>query len=148
MYTYSVFCIRSEIVTHYYYKTGILYRFLKEFKENRKPSYLQLQYNFITEPLTLDLISSSLQYTNEGIDWDKRDNYLKMYRNNGHLSIYKDERHLEFSCDSIEEAEEFLFPMLRRLPLHFFVVNNTIKDYGWLTLDKNNYLEIKQILYS
>lgn len=148
MYTYSVFCIRSEVVTHYYYKTGILYRFLNEFKENRKKSYLQLQYKFITEPLTLDLISSSFQYSDKNMEWDKRDNYLKLYKKDQPITIYKDEGHLEFSCESLEDAEEFLFPMLRKLPLHFFVVNNRIKDFGWLSIDKKNYLEIKQVLYS
>ncbi len=148
MYTYSVFCVKAEVANHYFYKTGILYRFIKEFRENRNCTYLQLQYKYITEPLDLGMIASFIQSSDQEIAIEKRDSHLKFFWRDKLLTVYEDERHIEFTCESLQDAEDFLFPILRNLPLYFFITRNTMKDYGWLSFMKNNNIKNKQLLYS
>jgi len=149
MYTYSIFCVKAKVGSHYFYKTEILYRFLKEFRENRSRNYLQLQYEYITEPLTLDIITTYIQLYTSEVVMEKRDKHLKLYWKDKNLTIYEDDQHVEFTCDSIEDAEYFLFPALRKLKLYFFVTGHHVKhDYGWLSFIKKNKTINKQILYS
>lgn len=148
MYTYSIFCVKAEIANLYFYKTGILYRFLKEFRENRRCAYLQLQYQYITELLTLEIISSYINLSDLDVKIEKREEYLKLYWQDKSLSIYEDDRHVKFTCQSLQDAEDFLFPILRKLPLYFFVTRNSMRDYGWLSFVRNKKSKEKQILYS
>lgn len=148
MYTYSVFCVKADVANNYFYKTGILYRFLKEFRENRNCTYLQLQYKYITELLTLETISSFIQNFKSEITIEKRDSHMKFYWQDKQLTVYEDDRHIEFTCESLQDAEDFFFPVLRNLPLHFFITRNSMRDYGWLSFVKSKSIENRQILYS
>src|SRR5699024_5430326 len=126
MYTYSIFCVKAEIADHYYYKTGILYRFFKEFQENPNYNYLKLQYRYITEPLTLEMISSQLHRSDKRIEQEIRGKSIKLYYEDKTLVIYEDERHVKLSCASLEYAEACFLPILRQLPLYFFITRNSM----------------------
>lgn len=147
MYTYSIFSIKSKIAKHYFYKTGILYRFINEFKERPNFKYIQLQYNYVVEPLNLDDIANYIQEKDARLIIDKRNTYLKIYWEGKTMTIYEDDRHLEVTCSSIEDVEEFFFPALRKSPHFYFVISNSLKDYGWLSV-KNNRMLDNPILYS
>lgn len=148
MYTYSIFCIKSEIASHYFYKSDILYRFLKGYREKRSLSFIQLQYKYITEQITLDMLANYLQINKKQSVIEKREKYIRLFSNNKQLSVYGDERHLTLMCDSIEDAESYLFPAFRELPYYFFAINHRTNDYGWLTSFKMNEMISKQTLYS
>src|SRR5699024_935390 len=130
------------------HKKEMIDRSCKKIQEKPRYNYLQLKYKYITEPLTLELISSHLHFTEKEIELEIRDKSLKIYLDDKLLNIYEDDRHVEISCASLEYAEAYFLPILRQLPLCFFITRHSMKDYGWLSLIKNNKLKNKQLLYS
>lgn len=147
MYTYSIFSVKSEIAVHYFYKTSVLFRFFKEFKECPRLTYLQLQYNYVIEPLQLSLVAAYLRSLTDDVNIEKKDKYIQIFWEGKSLTIYEDGHHIELTCSSIQEAEEFFFPILRDSPGFYFVINNRLNDYGWLSV-KNNKLINNQIFFS
>lgn len=147
MYTYSIFSVKAKIAAHYFYKTGVVYRFLKEYRDGPNYKYLQSQYNYVIEPITLSAVASYLQRLDIDVKMEKRDSYMKVYWEDKSMTIYEDGHHLEVTCTSIEDVEDFFFPILRKSPGYFFVISNRLKDFGWLSV-KNNRMMSNQILYS
>jgi len=145
MYTYSIFSVEPKIAAQYFYKSGILYRFLQEFKRNRDHNHLQLQYKYAIASLNLSMIEEYIGKLN--VEIDKRDVVMKVHWEGKSLTIFEDDRHLEIRSETIADLEEFLFPVLRDSPHYYFVIRNQMKDYGWLSLQKNTRLS-KQLLYS
>lgn len=147
MYSYSIFSVKPKVAFHYIYKTGVLFRFFKEIKENPNYKYLQLQYNYVVEPIELSTIATYLQDTNFELGVEMRDLYLKINWKGKSITIFADGRHLEVTCSSIEDVEEFLFPVLRHSQGFYFVISNRMNDYGWLSV-KNHRLLDNQLSYS
>lgn len=145
MYTYSIFSVKPEIASHYFYKSSIIYRFLREFKKNPNYNYLQLQYKYATSPLDIATIAAYMRPLD--VEIEKRELVMKLYWDDKSITIHEDDRHLEITCESIADIEEFFFPVLRNSPLHYFVISNQMNDYGWLAV-KNNRLMNNQLLYS
>lgn len=141
MYTYSIFSVKPEIATHYLYKTGILYRFLLEYQDKPIDSYLQLQYNYVMAPLSLQRIASLLEKSE--IQLDKRDKYMEISWEGKSLTVYEDGRHVEITCESMEHMEEFFFPALRKSPGFYFVISSRMNDYGWLSFKNKQILNRK-----
>ena len=146
MYTYSIFSVKPKIAIHYFCKTGILFRFLQEVEEHPNDSLLQLQYEYIINPLSFSNIMSILKRIDNDIEIEKRDQYLKLYWQGKQITIYQDNGHLKISSEDIDDVEEFLFPALRKSPEYYFAINNRLEDYGWLSV-KNNRIVDNQILY-
>lgn len=147
MYTYSIFSIKPKVAVHYLYKTGIIFRFLQEFSENPTDEHLELQYNYVIEPLSLSFIEKKVQKIDGNISIEKHKQSMKIDWEGKILKIHKKRRHLEIHCSTVSEMEEFFFPALRKCDKFFFVTSSQLNDYGWLSI-KNNRAGHKQMLYT
>lgn len=149
---YSIYCIKNEFAEHYFYKSDILYRFIKSYHQNRYRKDLNLQFNHITNRFTNDIvyhIFSQLKMM-DTIQIVKKDNQLEFNSQQYYLSLYIYKKQLKFRAESLYEAELMLFPALRLFHPYLFIIESYFNDYGWIAPDKNHLtlMEGKQLLYS
>lgn len=147
MIEYNVFWIKEEFAYHYFYKSDILYRFIKSYQNNKSRQDLSSQYNYITNVFPKNTLVSHL-HQDKQIQIAMKDYQLKIYNKERHIYLQIEEKYLTFYCHSLHDAEELLFPSLRLFHPLLFVVGTYVEDYGWITsIVKNNY-KLRQVLYS
>lgn len=149
---FLIYCIKDEFAEHYYYKSDVLFRFLKSHREKRTRKDFNLQFDYITKDFPDNLIYqliSQLRHVNS-MQFFKHDNHLKLYGDYYDLSLYIYEKQLTIHCQSLYEAEAILFPALRLFHPYLFIIDNHFEEFGWLSPDKNKFTltEKKQLLYS
>ncbi|MBY7143577.1 sporulation inhibitor of replication protein SirA [Virgibacillus sp. NKC19-3] len=151
MYEYSIFCIKESVAKNYFYKSGILYRFIKEYQNNQNRKDLKLQYDYVTNRFSKNALISHIDNScrKHQISIQREKAHIQLYKNQKLISLHISEKHLKFRCESLEDAEEFLFPMLRQFQPILFIIGNNIENYGWMSrmpYSGNYYSE--QVLYS
>src|SRR5690554_3821185 len=116
MHTYSIYWIKEAFANHYFHKSDLLYRFIRSYQRHRTRRDLYLQFNYITHYFLYEkLISHMKNYyleTNIGLHIDG--SLITIFQKESCISLLIDEKHLEFRCDTLQVAEELLFPMLRK----------------------------------
>lgn len=147
---FSVYWLKNEFLEHFFYKGDILYRFISSYHHNKTEEYLNRQFNYVMNSLdNSQLISCIEQFkppqTNILIDNDK----LDIYNNSQYISLHIYEKHLIFCCTSLEDAEQLLFPILRKYYPFLFVISHNTHTYGWLSpVTYNLTKKDGQLLYS
>ncbi|WP_158701740.1 sporulation inhibitor of replication protein SirA [Lentibacillus sp. Marseille-P4043] len=148
---YSIYWIKEEFAYRYFHKSGILYRFLKEYQTNTERTDLKNQFNYITKSFPaaslLTHIKNHLQ-TRKNIMVNGK--YIEMFTNDSHyITLHIQEKQINFRCEMLHDAEKLLFPALRSFHPCLFIVGNDLDNYGWISLVsmERAYLH-GQVLYS
>ncbi|CDQ39915.1 MULTISPECIES: sporulation inhibitor of replication protein SirA [Virgibacillus] len=150
MYTYSIFWIKEEVATHYFHKSGILYRFFKDYQTDPEREDLSKQFKFITYEFNENVVIDYLK-KNETFTMMKQDNHhtLKIYNKETYISLHMSEKQLKFRCKTLQDAEALLFPMLRQFQPLLFIVGDNIQNFGWIApLLRYSKTGREQVLYS
>lgn len=151
MSNYSIYWIREEFAYRYYYKSGILYRFLKEYQQNLDRTEFKEQYNFITNTFpAASLITHIKNNQQNGLNLTINDKHLEIFSDQAHyISLHIHEKHINFRCEMLHDAENMLFSTLRSFHPFLFIVGNDLDNYGWISpVSKERVCTDGQVLYS
>ncbi|WP_085992112.1 sporulation inhibitor of replication protein SirA [Oceanobacillus senegalensis] len=150
MYMYSIYWIREEIANHYFHKSDILYRFFKEYENTPRRSDLKNQYNFITHFFHIDSLMTHIKnHLKKHMKVHTNGTYMEIYSGKQYISLHISEKQIKFRCESLQDAEELLFPILRLYQPYMFVVGDSYRNFGWISPVKMPRDEQKnQVLYS
>lgn len=150
MYEYSIFWVVDEIANHYFHKSDFLYRFFREFQSNQERKDLKKQYDYITNDFTKDILISHMKnHYQKSPSLQIKGPQIEIYKNKQYIALHISEKHLRFRCETLQDAEELLFPVLRQFQLSLFIIGNNIQNYGWISpkINTSNY-HSEQVLYS
>lgn len=146
---YSVYWMKDEIALHYFHKSGILYRFIKQYWNNKERLDLRMQYDYITNNfLPGHLIPHFEKFHSSRQSINITGNNVQIKRNKQAITLQIYDKHLQFHCCSLKDAEELLFPILREYDSSLFVAGNNIVNYGWLSPLNSKKCDAREILYS
>lgn len=147
---YDVFWINEEFSYHYFYKSGILYRFLNSYQNNKDRMDLSTQFRYITYTFPEEILHAHLRKPDPFREiLQTKHNQFTLYQNEQSVVLYIYEHYLKFQCETLHDAEDLLFPILREFHPYLFIMNVNKQDYGWLSPStKRNELKTKQLLYS
>ncbi|MEN2766351.1 sporulation inhibitor of replication protein SirA [Ornithinibacillus xuwenensis] len=134
MKVYTVYWIKNEFAEHYYYKSDILYRFLREFHAKYNRNDLVTQFNFITESFPKEQLSSQLTRLQQNTFRNQaKRNPIELGNTINYITLHINEKHLKFRCETLEDAEALLFPILRRFHPYLFIMDEENENYGWIS---------------
>lgn len=147
---YTIFWVIDEIADHYFHKSDFLYRFFKEFENNHDRNDLKIQYDYITNDFPeKTLISHMKNYYKKSPLLQIKGPQVEIYTNKQYIALHIDEKHLRFRCETLQDAEELLFPVLRQFQLSLFIIGNNIQNYGWISpMINTSKDQSQQVLYS
>jgi len=153
MVIYSVYWLKEEVARNYFHKSELLFRFFKEYENNQHRSYLKKQYHYITSEFPKEKIHFYVRKQfgmKSNLTKEREDSRIDIFANNKFISLHIGEKRLKFHSESLQDAEEILFPLLRQMHPYLFVVGNTYENYGWISPMKNiSYpSKSKEVLYS
>ncbi|OZU90228.1 hypothetical protein CIL03_03535 [Virgibacillus indicus] len=150
MYEYSVYWIIEDVARHYFHKSDILYRFLKDYQDNRDRIDLAAQFAYITKNIPQkNLIPHMKQYYRDKGFIKINRSLIEIYKDGEYISLHMNEKHLKFRCKTLQVAEGILFPMLRQFQPILFITGNDIDKYGWISpVSKLSEYQREQVLYS
>ncbi|SHG60413.1 sporulation inhibitor of replication protein SirA [Virgibacillus sp. Bac330] len=134
MHMYSIYHLTEEVAKNYFHKSSLLYRFFMELKSQPNRSDLRRQFDYITYPICYKGILLTIQRFNSAnlfVNIDKH--RVSIYNKKACISLHIGEKHLKFHCETLEIAEEILFPILRSYQPLLFVVGDNIQNFGWIT---------------
>ncbi|WP_042144657.1 sporulation inhibitor of replication protein SirA [Paucisalibacillus sp. EB02] len=147
---YKIYWIKEEFAKHYYYKSDILYRFLREFHNKQYRVDLVSQFNFITESFPKDLLMFQLlRQPKNKLQSDHTFDKIELENKHSFISLHIEEKQIKFRCETLQDAETLLFPALRRFHPYLFIIDDYYENYGWISpvrtsVGYNN----EQVLYS
>ncbi|WP_430785767.1 sporulation inhibitor of replication protein SirA [Virgibacillus flavescens] len=150
MNTYSVYSIKKEFARRYYYRSDILYRFLKQYHKNDRNQIITNQFNDITHSFSANEFNTKIKslYNHKAIV-NYGNNSIEIVQGKHCISLHIAEKQIEFRCDMIHDAEVLLFPILKLFHSSLFVLDNNLNNYGWISpvTKVKDYLD-EQVLYS
>ncbi|HLR15915.1 MAG TPA: sporulation inhibitor of replication protein SirA [Bacillota bacterium] len=135
---YYVYSMKTKAAHHFYYKSDLLYHFLKNYNEQREEKELTNQFSYVTTRLETGKVMELLKKISSNVQINEiQANYFQI--TNGMKSVYLHvlETHLKLKCPSIYDAEQLLFKPLRLYPTHLFVAHAKKQVYGWISTLKN-----------
>ncbi|MBM7552642.1 sporulation inhibitor of replication protein SirA [Thalassobacillus pellis] len=139
MHLYYVYAMKEEVSKEYYYKTELLFRFLKEYHRNSQLELYKLQFHFITEPFPLiDLVRILTRYPRERMSLIHGRKLTKWVEKRGIIEITNDMCLIQ--CESFMEAEQMLFQKLRDIDGCFFIAEFHLDHYGWVSPQRKEML--------
>lgn len=150
MQIYSAYWIKENVARRYFYKSDLLYRFLRSFhKQQDRDDYVK-QFKYITNYFSSPQIISDLKrYHQNNVSIEIYNHRVEISNHLHDMTLHIDEKHIEFLCQTIHDAEELLFPVLRLHSPFLFITGINLDSFGWISpaaLDKTHYRE--QALYS
>ncbi|MFC2946893.1 sporulation inhibitor of replication protein SirA [Virgibacillus sediminis] len=154
MYEYSIFWIKEEIANNYFHKSDLLYRFIYEYQRNHRRPDLKDQFNYITNSFSVSNLVTYLKTCRDlgFVGSEKisiRGNMVEIYLNEKYISLQIKEKQLQFVCKTLQDAEDLLFPLLRKFDNKLFVVGNNHRKFGWISpIQQLNVSLSGQVLYS
>ncbi|GAB3796860.1 sporulation inhibitor of replication protein SirA [Virgibacillus kimchii] len=149
MNTYSIYWIKEEIANHYFHKSDILYRFLRSYQKDDARKDLIMQFDYITHNFSYEKLISHMKgyYNNTKAIVHIDGSRITICQNGSCISLLISKKHLKFRCDALQDAEQLLFPMLRRYQRLLFITGK--KDFGWISpVLYMNKQDINLLLYS
>lgn len=150
--TYSIYSIKKEYALRYYYKSDILYRFLKQYHENNQNHLIGDQFDAISSFFSVKVLNTKIKslYNNKAIVKDGN-NSIEIEQDNHYIALHIGEKQIDFRCDMLLDAEVLLFPILQLFHPSLFVLDNNLNNYGWISpvtkMKDRLYLQ-EQVLYS
>ena len=151
MKVYYIYWIQEKIAQHFYYKNDLLYRFIKTYHKYQEREDLALQFQYITKKIPITLFLSHLS-TNQKEDTyiNIQNNQIKIGTASTYITLHIYEKYIEFQCQTLEDAEYLLFPILRLFYPYFFIVGINHNNFGWVSSATSKYRKknINEVLYS
>lgn len=146
---YTVYWIKDEFVRHYYYKNDILFRFFKEHLLDQSRIDLTTQFHFITESFPNDMILKEISEDKHFFQCNIDGNLVEIRDAYSYITLHIDEKQIKFRCETLQDAEALLFPILKRFHPNLFIMENNYDNFGWISparmsISYNN----EQVLYS
>jgi hypothetical protein len=147
---YKIYWIKEEFARHYYYKSDILYRFLREFHRQKNRVDLVSQFNFITESFPKDSLTFQLlRQPKNRLQNEQNIDIVDIENKHSLISLHIEEKQIKFRCETLQDAETLLFPALRQFHPFLFIIDDHYENYGWISpvrtsIGYNN----EQVLYS
>ncbi|WP_158234652.1 sporulation inhibitor of replication protein SirA [Lentibacillus sediminis] len=149
MYEYSIFWIKPEVAARYFHKSGLLYRFIKLYQSAPEREDVKAQFNYITHPFPPDLfIARNFYLSEQQITIKINGPFIDLQKDDRAISLQVGEKQIKFRCNTLQDAEELLFPALRAFQPVFFITGNTIENYGWTSPLPGAWKERQHVLYS
>lgn len=148
---YSIYWIKEEFAHFFYYRSDVLYRFIKSYDRHPKRSDLSRQFHYITMDMPEEiLISHIVQYHPSRSSIKAENDSLKIYEDMRYISLHIEKKRINFRGDIIYDAEDLLFPALRSFHPYFFVVGHRSDNFGWISpvTQGKNKDKPGQVLYS
>lgn len=147
---YTIFWVIDEIANHYFHKSDYLYRFFKDFQNDQERNDLRIQYDYMTIEFPKELLVSHIENAYKGKSiLQIKGPQVEIYKNKQYIALHISEKHLKFRCETLQDAEELLFPVLRQFQLSLFIIGDNTHNYGWISpiLATSKY-QSEQVLYS
>lgn len=135
---YNVYSMKRKVAHHFYYKSDLLFSFLKAYNKKSCKEVLMNQFSYVTNNIEVRKIINYIKHISDYVQTTEiHPNYFQI--SNGAKSVYMHvlETHFIIKCDSIYDAEELLFEPLRLFPSHLFVVHAEKHIYGWISTLRN-----------
>jgi len=147
---YIGFWMKKEFAYQYFHKSDILYRFIRAYQQEKYRKDLAMQYNYITNSFPTDkLITYIKKSSPKRVNILSQGNQLEIYKNMQSMSLHIHEKHLNFRCETLHDAEDLLFPSLRRFHPFLFIIESNSDNYGWISpISMNREYKQEQVLYS
>lgn len=146
--TYHVYYMKEKVAQHFYYKSELLFQFLKTYHRKRTKKEVQNQFCYVTKEINVERCTSFLQdlaryvYVSE-----VKPNHFYLHDAGKSVDIHVENTHITITCDSIHDAEHLLFEPLRSFPIHVFVAHAHKNISGWIsTLKQDRQLKSNQAL--
>ncbi|MFD1360461.1 sporulation inhibitor of replication protein SirA [Lentibacillus salinarum] len=148
---YTIYWVKEEFARFFYYRSDVLYRFLKSYEQHQSREIIARQFHYITLDIPEDmLISNIMQSHPSHANLITEGNSIKIYQEKRCISLHIEQKRINFRGNIIYDAEDLLFPALRSIHPYFFVVGAHPYDFGWIapvTLERNMDKH-EQVLYS
>ncbi|GAB4072671.1 hypothetical protein GCM10028778_04290 [Barrientosiimonas marina] len=148
---YTIYAIKEEFAHFFYFRSDVLYRFLKSYEQGEKYDVFARQFDFITIELAETSVLSHInRFLPSHIHMARGYNTVKIYNNRHSISLHIGEKHINFWGDIVHAAEDLFFPVLRLFHPYFFVAGDNVYNSGWIapvTLAQNKDKH-EQVLYS
>ncbi|WP_176447040.1 sporulation inhibitor of replication protein SirA [Lentibacillus sp. CBA3610] len=131
---YAIYWIKEEFAHFFYYRSDVLYRFIKSYEYDQNREDLAMQFRYITIDIPEELlISRIMKYQPQQADTKVEANSVKIHENMRYISLHMEQKRINFRGDIIHDAEDLLFPALRSFQPYFFVVGDRPYDFGWIS---------------
>lgn len=148
--SFTIFSIRDEFAKRYFYKSDILFRFLKK-AISSEDKILSKQFNYITQSFSTSMILSQLTHIDDKqVTVNEEDEEIMIQDDRATIQISINDKFLTFACDQTYQSEELLYHTLRDVSPYMFIMNDK-KDnnYGWVSpLNQKLRYKSGQLLYS
>lgn len=147
---FIIYWIKEEVAYRYFYKSDILYRFIKQYERTNFRLDLSLQYNYITSKFSKDALKTHLENTKDADTVIRlNNNLIEIHHDDSTVQLNLNHRYITFDCQSLHEAETLLLTPLRTFYPFLFIVHAEGKDFGWISpVTKNIKHKNGQLLYS
>ncbi|UFU01131.1 sporulation inhibitor of replication protein SirA [Radiobacillus kanasensis] len=148
MLEYMIFWIKPEFSTHYFYRSGIMFRFLVECEDSNNDD-LQLQFDYVTRKFPVQDVIWLLQREFPQFQWEVEGNSIHGSLRGKQISMYVSSRQLYVSTEDYQLVDQVLFQTLKKYDSSFFVIEKQTNNYGWVAPIKQRKLALStQLLYS
>ncbi|MFD2045744.1 sporulation inhibitor of replication protein SirA [Ornithinibacillus salinisoli] len=147
---YSIYWIKEEFAAHFFYKSDILYRFIKSYLLHETREDLSLQFEYITNNFpNASIISHIKKHVPNNISYQINGNDIKIKDDSQYITLHIYEKHIKFRCESLQGAEKLLFPVLRLIYPFLFIVDEEGSNFGWISPVTTSMMHHdRQVLYS
>lgn len=136
MHTYSLYWIKDEFSFHYFHKTNILYHFFQERYYNPGSRQLTLQYEYISQPIPLELLMHQVTHHLRKpveLHFDDDETSFTIYERGQAVKLsQREHREVEIQAENLHVAECLLFDALRKMDHSFFIMSQECQQYGWI----------------
>jgi hypothetical protein len=131
---YSIYWLKDVVTEEFFYKGGVLYQFFEQARLKKDDRMYQKQYDYITKKFVAeDLIDHFKRLCLNGQVIEINNQHLQITRDNQIITLQIYNKHLQFRCRTLKDAEELLFPILRDFHSSLFVAGENVHNFGWIT---------------
>ncbi|WP_164668899.1 sporulation inhibitor of replication protein SirA [Virgibacillus doumboii] len=147
---YSIYWIKEEFAHYFFHKSDVLYRFIKDYENDKSREDLKKQFEYITMNFQKDSLIAHLNDNySETTNLKAKEDCLQIYKDMKYISLHIHNKHLNFHSEMLQDAEDLLFPALRQFQPYLFIVGNNLHNYGWISPVSPGKKDRKeQVLYS
>ncbi len=148
---YSIFIVNSEFANHYFYRSEILYRFLRKFDVYPRDSITYKQSRYVTSEIPVRELMDYLAFSHSGkSEFEKDGNRLRIKDHRSDVAeLLIDLRCIHGFSTSFSAMENLLFQYLRRFDSRFFIIECDSDNYGWISPIGKRHKDLNtRLLYS
>ncbi|QTM99503.1 sporulation inhibitor of replication protein SirA [Sediminibacillus dalangtanensis] len=147
---YSIFLVNSEFANHYYYRSEILYRFLRKFDVYPVDSINYKQSRYVTSEIPVRELMDYLALCHSGENaFEKKGNVLRIEGQSDVAELLIAGTCIYGSSSSFSGAEKLLFQYFRRFNSRFFIIEYDSDNYGWISPIGKRHKDLNtRLLYS